>query len=66
MLRMKSEGRQRRAQINDEEVEIDDGEADIDDEQNRRRVKHRRLDRRRVRTESERMVLESKDWNETG
>ena len=38
MLRTKSEGRQRRAQINDEEVEIDDGEADIDDEQNRRRV----------------------------
>ena len=26
--------------------------------------KHRRLDRRRVRTESERMTLESKDWNE--
>ena len=38
MLRTKSEGRQRRAQINDEEVEIDDGEAEIDDEQHWQRV----------------------------
>ena len=36
MLRMKSEGRQRRAQINDEEAEIDDGEAYIDDDDWRR------------------------------
>ena len=38
MLRMKSECRQRRALINDEEAEIDNGEAEIDDKQDWRRV----------------------------
>ena len=70
---MKSEGRRCKAQINDEEVEIDNGEAEIDDEQDRQRVnideeqkswdwKERVI----VRTESERMILENKDWNKTG
>ena len=70
---MKSEDRRWKAQINDEEAEIDNGEAEIDDEQDRQRVnideeqkswdwKERVI----VRTESERMILENKDWNETG
>ena len=37
-MQTKSEGRQQRAQINDEGAEIDDGEAYIDDEQDRRTV----------------------------
>ena len=70
---MKSEGRRCKAQINDEEAEIDNGEAEIDDEQDRQRVnideEQKSWDWKEkviVRTESERMILENKDWNETG
>ena len=70
---MKSEDRRWKAQINDEEAEIDNGEAEIGDEQDRQRVnideEQRSWDWKErviVRTESERIILENKDWNETG
>ena len=70
---MKSKGRRCKAQINDKEAEIDNGEAEIDDEQDRQRVnideEQKSWDWKEkviVRTESERMILENKDWNETG
>ena len=70
---MKSEDRRWKAQINDEEAEIDNGEAEIGDEQDRQRVnideEQRSWDWKErviVRTESERIILENKDWKETG